>query len=183
MKELSLNILDIAQNSISAGATLIDISLAEDQNSCLTLVIKDNGHGMSKEFLKNVTSPFCTTRKTRKVGLGIPFLKLAAEQSGGTLSIESVAKEDDPENCGTCITATFYTNSIDFTPLGDIVSTVCVMIQGHPEIDYVFRHITKDFEVMLDTKKIREFLGDGISLNEIEIINWISECLSQQYNQ
>ena len=183
MKELSLNILDIAQNSISAGASDIEISLVEDESSLLTLVIKDNGCGMSKEFLANVTNPFCTTRTTRKVGLGIPLLKLAAEQSGGSLNIESTTREEDPENCGTVITATFYTNSIDFTPIGDVVSTVCVIIQGHPEIDYVFKHITPKFEVLLDTKELRAVLGDGISLGEGEIINWISEYLSQQYNQ
>ena len=183
MKELSLNILDIAQNSISAGSSEIEISLCEDENSLLTLVIRDNGCGMSPEILRNVTNPFYTTRTTRKVGLGIPLLKLAAEQSGGSLSIESTTRADDPENCGTCITATFYTNSIDFTPIGDIVSTICVIIQGHPEIDYVFKHVTPKFEVLLDTKELRAVLGEGISLGESEIINWISDYLSQQYNQ
>ena len=89
MKELSLNILDITQNSITAGATEIEILLAEDAAGKLTLTVRDNGCGMSEEMVASVTDPFCTTRTTRKVGMGIPLLKLASEQTGGTLTILS----------------------------------------------------------------------------------------------
>ena len=73
MKELSLNILDITQNSLTAGATLVGISLLEDEQGILTLTISDDGKGMSEEIVKGVTNPFYTTRTTRKVGLGLPL--------------------------------------------------------------------------------------------------------------
>ena len=92
MKELSLNILDIVQNSVSAKATLIEILLAETDET-LRITIKDNGKGMSPDFLSTVMDPFSTTRKTRKVGMGIPLFKLAAEQTGGELTIASRTME------------------------------------------------------------------------------------------
>ncbi len=173
--------MDIVQNSISANADMIEILLTETKDKLLTLTIRDNGKGMSEETLKSVTNPFYTTRKTRKIGMGIPLLKLASEQTGGKLSIESVSVNDNPECHGTSVTATFYTDSIDFAPLGDIVSTMCVIIQGHPKIDYVFRHVTPSLEVSLDTKEMRTVLGNDISLAEPEILDWIADNLNQQY--
>ena len=113
MKELSLNILDVAKNSVSAGASLIEISLFEDENGWLKLSINDDGCGMSEEVLRGVTDPFYTTRKTRKVGLGLPLLKLVAEQTGGDLKIKSSVREEDH---GTQLEATFNKNSIDISP-------------------------------------------------------------------
>lgn len=181
MKELSLNILDIAQNSVSAGAKNIRITLYEDALGILTLAIRDDGKGMSPEMVRTVTDPFCTTRTTRKVGMGIPLLKLASEQAGGSLTIHSVSREVDPQGCGTEIQATFDTNSIDFTPLGDVVDSLIVLIQGHPEIDYLFLHTTPSGEVRLDTTELRAVLGEEISLGEFEILEWIRDSLSEQY--
>ncbi len=182
MKELSLNILDIAQNSVSAGAKNIRISLEEDGAGILTLTITDDGKGMSPEMVQSVTDPFCTTRTTRKVGMGIPLLKLASEQAGGSLSIHSVEKTADPQNCGTVLSATFDTNSIDCTPLGDVVDTVVVLIQGHPEIDYFYLHSAPGTDpVTLDTKELRAVLGEDISLGEFEILEWIRGSLEEQY--
>ncbi len=181
MKELSLNILDIAQNSVSAGAKNILISLEEDEQGFLTLTVTDDGKGMSPEMVRTVTDPFCTTRTTRNVGMGIPLLKLASEQAGGELSIVSVSRNTDPVNCGTTVKATFDTNSIDFTPLGDVVDTVVVLIQGHPEIDYRFVHSTPNGTARLDTRELREVLGEEISLGEFEILDWIRGSLEEQY--
>ena len=183
MKELSLNVLDITQNSISAGAKNIAISLVEDENGMLSITIKDDGCGMSRETLENVINPFYTTRKTRKVGMGIPLFKLAAEQTGGKLTIDSVTSEDSKEDHGTVITAVFDTKHVDFTPVGDMVSTICTIIQGHPEVDYMFVHKGKDFDVRLDTAELRQTLGEDIPLSEFEIITWISEYLKEQYNE
>ena len=182
MKELSLNVLDIVQNSITAGAKNIVISLSEDDNGWLTLEIKDNGCGMSEETVKNVINPFYTTRKTRKVGMGIPLLKLASEQTGGKFNITSISALDDPDRHGTEVSATFDTKHMDFTPVGDIVSTMCTILQGHPEIDYVFEHETPDYSVQLDTAQLREVLGEDVSLAEYEIICWIKEHLLEQYS-
>ena len=178
MKELSLNILDVAKNSVTAGAENIEISLLTDAEGMLTLTIKDNGCGMTEETLKNVTDPFYTTRTTRRVGLGLPLLKLAAEQTGGTLVLSSSV---DEVLHGTALEARFDTNSIDFMPLGDIVSTVCILIAGSPEIDFLFEDVTDARSVRLDTKELREVLGDGISLAEPEVQAWISEYLKEQY--
>ena len=177
MKELSLNILDIAKNSVSAGASLIEISLREDEDGKLTLTIKDNGCGMSEETLKGVTNPFYTTRTTRKVGMGLPLLKMAAEQTGGTLSITSSQKEGES---GTELRATFNTKSIDFMPIGDIISTVCILIAGSPQIDFEFADISPKHTVMLKTAELRAVLGD-ISLAEPEIQQWMKEYLEEQY--
>ena len=146
MKELSLNVLDIVQNSITAGAKEILISLSESEDGWLTLKIQDDGCGMTEETVRNVINPFYTTRKTRKVGMGIPLLKMAAEQTGGKLEIVSVHETDDADKHGTLVTATFDTKHMDFTPIGDIVSTICTIIQGHPEVDYVFEHISSKKE-------------------------------------
>lgn len=176
MKELSLNILDITGNSTKAGAQNISISITEKDN-VMTLIIADDGCGMSEEMVKSVADPFCTTRTTRKVGLGIPFLKLAAEQTGGYIKIES---SKEPQNHGTTVTAVFHTNHIDFVPLGDIVSTLTTIIQGAPDRDFVYTHKTENITVYLDTKELREVLGD-VSLAEPEVIIWIAENLSEQY--
>lgn len=181
MKELSLNILDISQNSITAGASLVEILLTEDENGWLTLTVRDDGCGMSEETLRTVMDPFYTTRTTRKVGMGIPLLKLAAEQTGGEVKIESVSDKVS-ENHGTTITATFDTKHIDMTPLGDVIETVVTILQGHPEIDYLFIHKTPRFSVEMDTREMRAVLGD-ISFAELEILEWVRGYLSEQYEQ
>ncbi|MBQ7392566.1 MAG: ATP-binding protein, partial [Clostridia bacterium] len=158
MKELSLNVLDIAMNSVKAKATLINIHITED-DELLKMEIIDNGCGLTAEFLRGVIDPFCTTRTTRKVGLGIPLLKLAAEQTGGEVNITSKHESEYPTEHGTRVVATFYKQHIDFTPMGDIISTVTTLIQGSPDIDFEFRHDAKDFHVLLDTRQMREILG------------------------
>lgn len=178
MKELSLNILDVAKNSTAAGAKLVKISLDTSENGILTLSVDDDGCGMSEETLKGVTDPFYTTRKTRKVGMGLPLLKMAAEQTGGKLEITSSTEEG---KSGTSLKATFDTASIDCMPLGDIVSTVCVLIGGSPDVDLVFTDKRPAGTVSLDTREIRAVLGKGISLSEIEVQQWIKEYLEEQY--
>ncbi len=180
MKELSLNILDITKNSVSAGAENIEISLITDSNGILTLTIKDDGCGMSEETVSNVTNPFYTTRTTRKVGMGLPLLKLAAEQTGGELCLSS---SKDEKNHGTTLTVTFDTNSIDCMPIGDIVSTVCILIAGSPEINFFFKDVNDKRTVELNTPEIVAVLGEGVSLAEPEIQAWISEYLKEQYAQ
>ncbi len=180
MKELSLNILDVAKNSVVAGASLVEISLITDGDGILTLSIKDNGCGMSEETVKNVVDPFYTTRTTRKVGLGLPLLKLAAEQTGGRLKLVS---STDADAHGTTVEAVFDTKSIDFMPIGDIVSTICILIAGSPEIDFCFDDISPKRQVSLRTAELRAVLGEDISLAEPEIQVWIAEYLREQYEQ
>ncbi len=181
MKELSLNILDIAQNSVKANADRIDI-IIDETDETLSFSVEDNGTGMTPEFLRSVTDPFCTTRTTRKVGLGIPLLKLAAEQTGGKVEITSKDIASFPENHGTKTSALFYKNHVDFTPLGDIVSTVTALIQGQPDISWSFVHKINGKAVELRTDEMKEILGD-IPLSSFEVISWIGEYLKEQYGE
>lgn len=181
MKELSLNILDIAENSTKAKATLVEILITES-NTELEISIRDNGTGMTEEVLSSVTNPFYTTRKTRSVGMGIPLFKIAAEQTGGSLRITSRHIDSFPTDHGTTVTAHFNKNHIDFTPLGDVVSSVVTLIQGHPSVDFLFIHRSEGREVTLDTREIRDVL-DGVPLDTFEVLIWIKENLEEQYRQ
>ena len=178
MKELSLNILDIAENSVKAKASEIGIKITETEEM-LTFSISDNGTGMKPDFLRNVANPFTTTRTTRPVGLGIPLLKMAAEQTGGSVEITSKHFSEFPDSHGTVITAHFYKNHIDSVPLGDIVETVVALIQCNPHIDFIFTHEMGEKTVSLDTKELKAVLGD-VPLNNIEVILWIKEFLGEQ---
>jgi len=173
MKELSLNILDIAQNSITAGASLVEITVAENQDrELLTIVVRDNGRGMPPEFLARVTDPFATTRTTRPVGLGIPLLKMAAEQSGGSLLIES------EEGRGTLLTATFSLGHIDRPPMGDLRGTLITLIQGAEHADFLFTHERAGQTYVLDTRELRETLG-SLPLGEPEVLAWIAGYIDE----
>ena len=180
MKELSLNILDIAQNSIHAEASLVEILIDEDEET-LKLSIIDDGRGMSESFLATVTNPFSTTRTTRKVGMGLPLLKLAAEQTGGWMEISSRERALYPETHGTEVVALFYKNHLDFTPLGDVISTVVSLVQGSPEVDFYYRHVMPEGCVELDTREIREVLGEDLPLSAPDVLVWIRATLEDQY--
>lgn len=181
MKELSLNILDIVENSVKAKATLTEILLCEEAN-LLTVTIRDDGCGMNEETLLSVTNPFYTTRTTRKVGLGIPLYKLAAEQTGGGVTITSKVDKGDGSEHGTTVVATFYTDHMDFAPLGDIISTLVTLVQGHADRDFLFLHEKDGEEIAsLDTRALREVLGDDVPLDTFEVIVWIRDMLREQY--
>lgn len=175
MKELSLHLLDVAKNSVAAGASHVSITLDEDGDGWLTIAIADDGRGMDPEFLARVTDPFTTTRTTRKVGLGLPLLRLAAEQTGGSLSIESTV------GVGTTVTARFRRSHLDCPPLGDLAGTVALLIQGSPEMELTYRHATPRGKAALSTAELRAVLGD-VSLAEPEVFAWIQEYLTEQEN-
>ncbi len=179
MDELSLYVLDIAMNSVRAGATEISITLEED-DVWLTFAVSDNGCGMTEEQVKRLDDPFFTTRTTRKVGLGIPFLKMLAEMTGGEVTVTSVSEKVSAQH-GTTTVARFGKSHIDFIPLGDIVETVKTLIQGSPNIDFTFEHILPGGKVYLSCADMRFVLGDEISLAEPEILEWVGETLEAQY--
>lgn len=180
MKELSLNILDVTKNSVTAGADRIDITLELSDDGWLRFSVKDNGCGMSEEVQRRVTDPFYTTRTTRKVGMGLPLLKLASEQTGGEMKIIS---STEAGKSGTLLEATFDTKSIDFMPVGDIVSTVCILISGSPEVHFVFQDTTPEGTVGIDTAELKAVLGDDISLAEPEVVTWMRDYLKDQYEE
>lgn len=173
MRELSLNILDVAQNSITAGASLITIEVTENTvDKTMLIGIYDNGKGMSEEQVKSVIDPFFTTRTTRKVGMGIPLFKMAAEQTGGGLEIESEI------GVGTNVRASFKTDSVDFTPLGDIASTVQMLITMNTDRDFVYKHTVNEREFIADTREIKGILGD-VPLDTYEVSQWILEFIKE----
>ncbi len=173
MRELSLNVMDVAQNSVRAQATLVEIAVTEsDLRDNLTIVISDNGCGMTDEQVQQVIDPFFTTRTTRKVGLGVPLFKLSAEQTGGSFDIRSKVGE------GTATTASYVKSSVDMTPLGDINDTVKILIQCNPDIDFIFTHTTDRGSFTLDTRELREVL-DGVSLDTPDVLEWIKAFLEE----
>lgn len=181
MKELSLNLLDIAENSVKAGATLTELLLTERDN-LLTVTIRDDGCGMDEKTAAGAADPFYTTRTTRRVGMGLPLFKLEAEQTGGTFSLTSRSSADHPDDHGTAVTAVFDTSHIDCPPLGDVISTVTTLIQGHPDTDFYYRHQRGNAAVELDTRELRAVLGD-VPLNTYDVIVWIRDSLTEQYQQ
>lgn len=176
MKELSLNILDIAQNSVKAGAKRIEISL-ERSGSWLTIAITDDGSGMSPEFAAAAADPFTTTRTTRKVGMGLPLFKLAAEQTGGTFLLASHQAAFDGDNHGTTVRASFDTSHVDCEPLGDVASTITTLIQGSPELDFTYRYRTEEGQKLLSTVEMRQMLGDEVPLNSPDVLAWVKAFL------
>ncbi len=176
MKELSLHLLDVAKNSTAAGAKNVSITLDEGLDGWLAVTIADDGRGMAPEFLAQVTDPFTTTRTTRKVGLGLPLLRLTAEQTGGSLSIESTV------GVGTTVTARFQRRHLDCPPLGGLAGAVALLIQGSPDVELTYRHTTPRGEAALSTAELREILGD-VSLAEPEVFAWIQDYLTEQENE
>ncbi len=180
MKELSLNLLDIAENSVKAGATLTQLLLTETADT-LTMTVVDDGCGMDGETVRQVIDPFYTTRTTRSVGMGLPLLKLEAEQTGGHLTVESKAAAAYPAAHGTKVTAVFHTDHIDCVPIGDMAATVVTLIQGHPDTDFLFRHSRHGRSaVELDTRELRQILED-VPLNSYPVLQWVEGNLAEQY--
>ena len=173
MRELSLNVMDVAQNSVRAEATLVRISVTEsDKEDRLTIVIADNGYGMTDEQVQQVIDPFFTTRTTRKVGLGVPLFKLSAEQTGGSFDIQS------EKGVGTTTTASYVKSHVDMTPLGDINDTIKILIQCNPDIDFVYTCTTDAGSFTLDTRELREVLGD-VALDTPDVLEWIADYLEE----
>ena len=173
MQEISLNILDIVQNSIRANATLIEIIIEEAPSSdVFAFTVKDNGCGMDEEMVKRVTDPFVTTRTTRKVGLGISLLKSLAQQTDGDIKLESEV------GVGTQIRADFSYNHIDRQPLGDISAVMVSLISMNPKIDFVYTHSFEKENFVLDTRELRKILGDEVSFSEISVVQWIGEYIN-----
>ena len=179
MKELSLNILDLAQNSIKAGAKHLEILLTRAGN-WLTIQISDDGTGMSPAFAAEAADPFTTTRTTRKVGMGLPLFKMAAEQTGGTFSLVSQQAQREGDAHGTTVTATFDTVHVDCEPLGDIAETILTLIQGNPELSLTYVYRTEAGEQKLSTDEMREILGEDVPLNSADVLAWARDFLNSE---
>ena len=177
MREISLHILDIVHNSIAAGASLIEVFITEDKKQNLfSVVIRDNGKGMDKELLKSVIDPFTTSRSTRKVGLGIPLFKLAAENTGGSFHITSEVGK------GTEVTANFVHDSIDRQPLGDMAETMLGLFSSYEHINVVYKHKLDENEFSVKTEELKAVL-DGVSFSEPSIYMWLCDYLKNGENE
>jgi len=171
MKTISEHVLDIVQNSVRAKATLIEIIVEEDKiNDLYSLIIKDNGCGMSSEILKQATNPFFTSRKTRKVGLGLALLKQNAENAGGFFSLKSQEGE------GTTVHAGFQLANIDRPPLGDIWDTWFYTLLSNTHIRLIYRHQTIFGNFEIDSKEVLNML-EGVSLQQKEVKEAVIELI------
>jgi anti-sigma regulatory factor (Ser/Thr protein kinase) len=176
MEDLSLHVLDIAENSINAGATNIEIIIDEDsKQDVLKLEIEDNGSGMDGKSVEKVMDPFYTTRTTRRVGLGLPFLDEAARAANGRLEIDSHV------GVGTKVIATFKLSHIDRKPIGNMADTIATLIAGRPDVDISYRHGRDGREISLSTKEIRRRVGE-VSLNSGEVLSFVRQYLEQEEN-
>jgi len=173
MLELAAHILDIAENSVRAGARLVEIIIIEDNaENLLSIEINDDGCGMTKEEIKKACDPFYTTKTVRRVGLGIPLLTDAAERAGGKLDLESIKGK------GTRLKATFQLDHLDRQPMGDIISTLIILIAGNCDIDFLFRHRKNNRQFEMDTRDIRKEIDD-ISINHPQILKYIRNVLEE----
>ena len=173
MKDLSLHMLDIIQNSISAGATLIQTRIREyPETDTYELLISDNGKGMDSETLQKATDPFFTSRTTRKVGLGLPLLKQNAERTGGSFSLLSNAGE------GTIVKATFGYKHIDRIPPGDIGGVMALLASANPSLDFTYSHYSAAGNYEFDTRHVKTEL-DGLPISHAEITRFMKEMINE----
>jgi hypothetical protein len=171
MKTLSDHILDIVQNSVRANATLIDIIVEEDKiNDLCVLRICDNGCGMNSEILEQATNPFFTTRKTRKVGLGLSLLKQNAEMANGKFSIQSEL------NKGTEVEATFQYSNVDRPELGDVWNTFYLTMLSNKNVELIYGHKTNNGSFKISSNEIRSNI-EGISMQQPEIREAITDII------
>jgi signal transduction histidine kinase len=177
MQDLSLHILDIAENSINAEASRITVIINESKKkNLLTLEVRDNGRGMNEDMLKHAEDPFHTTRTTRKVGLGIPLLSQAVKDCEGEMKIET------EKGRGSRIMASFQLDHIDRKPLGDITATITVLIAGNPRIDFDFQLLREDKELIIDTAELKKDLGE-VPINSPEVIKIIKDTINAWLKQ
>ncbi|HXX53712.1 MAG TPA: ATP-binding protein [Thermodesulfovibrionales bacterium] len=170
---MSLHILDIAENSIDAGATRVEVMVEEDSmKDKLSIRVRDNGRGMDETTRERVTDPFFTTKTVRRVGLGLPFLKQASEECEGHFSITSERGQ------GTTISVSFKRSHIDRKPLGDIGATIMVLIAGNPSVDFVFRYRKDSYHYRLETEQLKGELS-GLPINSPEVLQMVKEDINK----
>lgn len=177
MRELALHLMDIAENGVAAGASRIEISVqANTITDRLCLRVGDNGKGMDADTIARVVDPFVTSRTTRKVGLGLPLLKAAAEACDGGLIIHSTPGK------GTEVEVEFQLNHIDRMPLGDMTGSMLSLVIGHPEINWVMAYQVDDEQFIFDDRPIKTEL-DGVALTEPVVISFLRELLAEGVEQ
>lgn len=171
MRQISLHIMDIAENGIAAGADLVILKIVESQaKNLLEITVSDNGTGISPGLIKKVSDPFFTTRTTRRVGLGLSLLKEASKRCGGEFHIRS------EEGKGTDVYATFMLDHIDLAPVGDMGGSFSCLVMGNPGIDFVYCHEVNGRSFELDTRDLRKEL-EGVPVNHPKVLKYIADTI------
>lgn len=171
MNNLSFHITDIASNSFRAGATEVEVAV-EERQGVIVIRITDNGKGMDEETLQRVRNPFYTSRTTRKVGLGLPFLIQNAEQTGGEVKIESTLGE------GTTVTATFIAHHIDLPPWGNLSATIAMLMTGNPDVNLRFVYRSEQLDFTLSSDEVKEALED-LPISHPQVMGWLREMIEE----
>ena len=173
MRELSLHIMDIVENSLNAGAGLVEIYVKEDgKSNRLSIEISDNGRGMSEDTLKKAVDPFFSTRTTRRIGLGLSMLRELCKRCDGRFKIRSKQGE------GTRIKASFRLNHIDLVPFGDMAGSMMSLIVGNPEADFLYTHEVDGRVFHLDTRQVRKEL-DGKEICNPQFIRSLGNLIRE----
>jgi len=169
--------MDLAENGLNAGATLIELSVDEDRRvNCLTITIRDNGRGIPEKLVNDALSPFFTTRTTRRVGLGLSLFREASRRCEGSFELKS------EEGKGTEVSASFRLNHIDLAPLGDMGTTLSCLIMGNPGVDFLYRHRVDDRTFQLDTRQVKAEL-EGVNINEPEVVQYIGALINESLSE
>ena len=177
MKELALHVYDLMENSTAANSTLVELTIKDSlKDNVYAFTIKDNGKGMSPEFLAKVTDPWTTSRTTRKVGLGLPLIKMNTENCGGGMKIESEIGK------GTTLNFWFQHDNIDRPPMGDLAGALVMLFSAHEDIHFIYRHVTDEDEFVFDTDEVKEAL-DGMPMNDINIMKYLKEMIQENLKE
>ena len=177
MKELSMHVYDLMENSTAANSTLVKLTIRDSlKDNIYHFTIEDNGKGMSPEFLAKVTDPYTTSRTTRKVGLGLPLIKMNTENCGGGMKIESTVGK------GTTLQFWFQHNHWDRPPMGDLSGTIVMLCAAHQDIHIIYQHITDEGDFVFDTDEIHEAL-DGMDMNDVKVYKWLKDMVQENLEE
>ncbi len=173
MKELAMHVYDLMENSTAANSTEVKLTIRDSlKDNIYAFTIEDNGKGMTPEFLARVTDPYTTSRTTRKVGLGLPLIKMNTENCGGGMKLQSEVGK------GTRLDFWFQHNHWDRPPMGDLAGTIVMLCAAHEDIHIIYKHITDEDEFVFDTDEIHEAL-DGMSMNDVKVMGWLKDMVQE----
>ena len=173
MKELAMHVYDLMENSTAANSTEVKLTIRDSlKDNIYAFTIEDNGKGMTPEFMAKVTDPYTTSRTTRKVGLGLPLIKMNTENCGGGIKLQSEVGK------GTRLDFWFQHNHWDRPPMGDLAGTIVMLCAAHEDIHIIYKHITDEGEFVFDTDEIHEAL-DGMSMNDVKVMGWLKDMVQE----
>ena len=173
MKELAMHVYDLMENSTAANSTEVKLTIRDSlKDNIYAFTIEDHGKGMTPEFMAKVTDPYTTSRTTRKVGLGLPLIKMHTENCGGGMKLQSEVGK------GTRLDFWFQHNHWDRPPMGDLAGTIVMLCAAHEDIHIIYKHITDEGEFVFDTDEIHEAL-DGMSMNDVKVMGWLKDMVQE----